>query len=153
MSYVIAIDCGTTGTRAMLYDLDKNAFVSSGNMPIKQIYPHPAWVEQNASEIYANTLASMLNVLESAPERDGVLGIGITNQRETVIAWNRRTGQPVCNAIVWQCRRTAGFCEGLRPHEGVIAEKTGLVVDPYFSASKIKWLFDNVPVTVLQMHH
>ena len=145
MSYVIAIDCGTTGTRAMLYDLDKNAFVSSGNMPIKQIYPHPAWVEQNASEIYANTLASMLNVLESAPERDGVLGIGITNQRETVIAWNRRTGQPVCNAIVWQCRRTAGFCEGLRPHEGVIAEKTGLVVDPYFSASKIRWILDNVP--------
>ncbi len=145
MSYIIAADCGTTGTRAMLYDLNLNKFVSSSSMPISQIYPHPGWVEENANEIYGNTLAAIISQLDAAPSASDVIGIGITNQRETVIAWDKRSGKPVCNAIVWQCRRTAEYCESLRQHEDEIKYKTGLIVDPYFSASKIRWILDNVP--------
>lgn len=148
MSYIVAADCGTTGTRAMLYDTALHKFVGSSHMPLTQIYPHPAWVEQNANELYGNTLASIIGQIDAAPSPSDVVGIGITNQRETVIAWDRRSGKPVYNAIVWQCRRTADACEKLKDKAELIREKTGLVVDPYFSATKIRWILDNVPAAM-----
>lgn len=144
MRYIVAIDEGTTSTRAMLYDLKKRSFVDSLNKPIKQIYPQPAWVEQNASEIYANTLANLIEMIELCPAPEEIAGIGITNQRETVVAWDRRSGHPVGNAIVWQCRRTSDFCASVPPARAAeIADKTGLKVDAYFSASKIKWILEH----------
>ena len=144
MRYIVAIDEGTTSTRAMLYDLKKRSFVDSLNKPIKQIYPQPARVEQNASEIYANTLANLIEMIELCPAPEEIAGIGITNQRETVVAWDRRSGHPVGNAIVWQCRRTSDFCASVPPARAAeIADKTGLKVDAYFSASKIKWILEH----------
>lgn len=144
MRYIIAIDEGTTSIRAMLYDLKKKAFTDSLNKPIRQIYPEPAWVEQNASEIYANTLANLIELIELCPSPEEIAGIGITNQRETVVAWDRRSGHPVGNAIVWQCRRTSDFCTAIPPEIArEIAAKTGLKTDAYFSASKIKWILDH----------
>ena len=145
MSYIVAADCGTTSTRAMLYDTEKGEFISSAGLPIGQIYPQPAWVEEDANEIYSNTAAVIMGQIDAAPDMTRVAGIGITNQRETVIAWDRRTGKPVCNAIVWQCRRTAEFCESVRDKADIIKYKTGLIIDPYFSASKMRWILDNVP--------
>ena len=147
MAYIAAIDEGTTGTRAVLYDLDKNKIIASKSSEIKQFYPKPSYVEENANEIYAETLASLVEVLEGADDIGKVVGIGITNQRETIIAWDKKTGKPLYNAIVWQCRRTADFMAELDVKYGdIIRRKTGLVMDAYFSASKIKWLIDNVPV-------
>ncbi len=147
MAYIAAIDEGTTGTRAVLYDLDKNKIIASKSSEIKQFYPEPSYVEENANEIYAETLASLVEVLEGADDIGKVVGIGITNQRETVIAWDKKTGKPLYNAIVWQCRRTADFMSELSEKYGdIIRRKTGLVMDAYFSASKIKWLIDNVPI-------
>ncbi len=146
MSYIIAVDEGTTSTRAALYDLEKRKIVLQKSSPIKQIYPKPSFVEENANEIYAETLSSLIEIIESAEDISDIRGIGITNQRETVIAWDRHTGRPLYNAIVWQCRRTSAFMEEIAPRYGkMIMEKTGLVMDAYFSASKIKWLIDNVP--------
>lgn len=147
MKYIIAIDEGTTSTRAVLYDLKKRRIVKQTATPISQIYPEPSWVEEDANEIYAHTLSSLIEVLESVPDISDVAGIAVTNQRETVIAWDKKTGKPLYNAIVWQCRRTADFMQKLaKDYGGVIREKTGLVMDAYFSAGKIKWLIDNVPV-------
>ncbi len=145
MSYIIAIDEGTTSTRAMLYDTDKKAFVDHESRKLHQFYPKAGWVEEDASEIYANTVAALLDLSGRVEVKD-VLSIAITNQRETVIMWDRLTGRPVYNAIVWQCRRTADYCKEI-PAEFVekIRDKTGLVVDAYFSATKIKWLLNNVP--------
>lgn len=145
MSYIIAIDEGTTSTRAMLYDTDKKAFVDHESRKLHQFYPKAGWVEEDASEIYANTVAALLDLSGRVEVKD-VLSIAITNQRETVIMWDKMTGRPVYNAIVWQCRRTADYCKEI-PSEFVekIRDKTGLVVDAYFSATKIKWLLNNVP--------
>lgn len=146
MSYIIAIDEGTTSTRAVLYDLEQKKIVMQKSSAISQIYPEPSFVEENANEIYAETLSSLIEILESADDVKKVKGIGITNQRETVIAWDKVTGKPLYNAIVWQCRRTADFISELsKTHGEIIRQKTGLVMDAYFSASKIKWLIDNVP--------
>ena len=146
MSYVIAIDEGTTSTRAVLYDLNQKKIIMQKSSAIKQIYPKPSFVEENANEIYAETLSSLIEILESADDVKKVKGIGITNQRETVIAWDKVTGKPLYNAIVWQCRRTADYISELsKTHGEIIRQKTGLVMDAYFSASKIKWLIDNVP--------
>lgn len=146
MSYIVAIDEGTTSTRAVLYDLEQRKIVQQKSSPINQIYPKPSFVEENANEIYAETLSSLIEILEGADDIKKVVGIGITNQRETVIAWDRLTGKPLYNAIVWQCRRTADFMAELdKTHGDIIRRKTGLVMDAYFSASKIKWLIDNVP--------
>ena len=146
MSYIVAIDEGTTSTRAVLYDLEQKKIVQQKSSPINQIYPKPSFVEENANEIYAETLSSLIEILEGADDIKKVVGIGITNQRETVIAWDRLTGKPLYNAIVWQCRRTADFMAELdKTHGDIIRRKTGLVMDAYFSASKIKWLIDNVP--------
>ena len=146
MAYIIAIDEGTTSTRAILYDLTKNKIVAQKSSRIKQFYPQAGFVEENASEIYAETLASLVEILELCDDASEVKGIGITNQRETVVAWDKRTGKPLYNAIVWQCRRTAEFMNDIaETHGDFIRKKTGLVCDAYFSASKMKWLLDNVP--------
>mgnify|MGYP001121232109 CR=1 FL=1 len=146
MAYIIAIDEGTTSTRAILYDLTKNKIVAQKSSRIKQFYPQAGFVEENASEIYAETLASLVEILELCDDASEVKGIGITNQRETVVAWDKRTGKPLYNAIVWQCRRTAEFMNAIaKTHGDFIRKKTGLVCDAYFSASKMKWLLDNVP--------
>lgn len=145
MSYILAVDCGTTSVRAMLYNVSANKFEGSSALPLAQTYPHPAWVEQDANELYANTIAAIISRLDAAPDIAEVAGIGITNQRETVIAWDRRSGKPICNAIVWQCRRTADFCKSISGEAESISYKTGLVIDPYFSASKMRWILDNVP--------
>ena len=146
MRYIVALDEGTTGTRAVLFDLKTKSIIRQKNSKIHQIYPSPAYVEENANEIYAETLSSLVEILESVDDLTLIAGIGVTNQRETVIAWDRRTGRPLYNAIVWQCRRTAEFMRSI--DESVtdkIREKTGLLPDAYFSASKIKWLIENVP--------
>ena len=146
MKYIVAIDEGTTSTRAVLYDLTERKIVKQRATPISQIYPKPSFVEEDANEIYAHTLSSLVEILESVSDVGDIAGIGITNQRETVIAWDKKTGKPLYNAVVWQCRRTAEFMRDLSAKYGkVIRAKTGLVMDAYFSASKIKWLIDNVP--------
>ena len=146
MKYIVAIDEGTTSTRAVLYDLKKKKIVKQISTPIGQIYPQPSYVEEDANEIYAHTLSSLVEIIESVSDTGDIAGIGITNQRETVIAWDKKTGKPLYNAIVWQCRRTAEYMKELSEKYGkTIREKTGLVMDAYFSASKIKWLIDNVP--------
>lgn len=145
--YIMAIDQGTTGTRVILVDQGGN-IVSSAYREISQIYPHPGWVEHNPREHWETTLACMREALEKAKAHPSqVAGIGITNQRETTIMWDKETGQPVYNAIVWQCRRTAPICENLkaRGFEEKVREKTGLTIDAYFSATKIKWILENVP--------
>ena len=146
MRYIVAIDEGTTSTRAVLYDVKKNAIVKQTATNIKQIYPAPSFVEEDANAIYAHTLSSLVEVLECVPDLGELAGIGITNQRETVVAWDKNTGKPLYNAIIWQCRRTAEMMSSLENDYGeTIRRKTGLVMDAYFSASKIKWLIDNVP--------
>ena len=145
--YVIALDQGTTSSRAIVFDR-QGAVVSVAQYPFRQIYPKPGWVEHDPMDI----LGSQLQALRDAVEMSGVsageiAGIGITNQRETTIVWDRTTGKPVYNAIVWQCRRTAGECDALSA-EGMgayVRDKTGLLIDAYFSGTKIKWILDNVP--------
>ncbi len=146
--YVIALDQGTTSSRAMLIDAQGRA-VSSVQRPFPQIYPHPGWVEHNPQDILSSQLGALTELLVSNSLTPADIdSIGITNQRETTVVWNRETGEPVFNAIVWQCRRTAPIIEELAADPDVvraIREKTGLVPDAYFSASKIKWILDNVP--------
>ena len=135
----LAIDQGTTSSRAILFDQNGNSLFSA-QQEFRQIFPHPGWVEHDPEEIWQSVLDVCHQVVEQA-DKDGlkIAGIGITNQRETTLVWDRTTGQPVYNAIVWQDRRTADICAGLT-EQGAAAEIeqcTGLVVDPYFSASKI----------------
>ncbi|WP_419852696.1 glycerol kinase GlpK [Actinobacillus pleuropneumoniae] len=144
--YIIALDQGTTSSRAVL--LDKNAnIVEVSQREFTQIYPQVGWVEHNPMEIWA-TQSSTLNevVAKVGITSDKIAAIGITNQRETTIVWEKETGKPVYNAIVWQCRRTADICAKLKEdgHEAYIRKTTGLVVDPYFSGTKVKWILDNV---------
>lgn len=145
--YVIALDQGTTSSRAVLFDRAGRP-VASVQRPFPQIYPQPGWVEHDPHDILSSQLGALTELLVSeglAP--DDVDSIGITNQRETTIVWNRLTGEPVCNAIVWQCRRTTEMIERLCADPEVarrITATTGLIPDPYFSASKIKWILDNV---------
>ena len=113
--YIVALDEGTTSTRAVLYDVVTDRIIMQKSSPIEQFYPEPSFVEENANEIYAETLSSLVEVLESADDIHEIAGIGITNQRETVIAWDKETGKPLYNAIVWQCRRTAEYMRRLGP--------------------------------------
>lgn len=142
----LAIDQGTTSSRAILFDKNGNSFLSA-QQEFRQIFPHPGWVEHDPEEIWQSVLAVCHQVIGEAGKAGlTIAGIGITNQRETTLIWDRQTGQPVYNAIVWQDRRTADICARLTA-EGAAAEIercTGLVVDPYFSASKISWILDNV---------
>ncbi len=144
--YILSLDEGTTSARAILFDRDAKA-VSVAQHEIKQIYPAPGMVEQDPMDIYANQYASLIEcIAKSGIDSQEIAAVGITNQRETVIAWNKNTGKPVCNAIVWQCRRTADICRELQnaDYEEYIRNTTGLRIDPYFSGTKIKWILDNV---------
>lgn len=144
--YVLAVDQGTTSSRAIVFNHD-SATVGEAQKEFTQHYPRPGWVEHDANEIWEVTLGVIKDALEDAGVSAGSLaGIGITNQRETVVMWDRRTGEPVHRAIVWQDRRGAGICDDLvaRGYEKLVRDKAGLTVDAYFSGSKVKWLLDNV---------
>lgn len=144
--HILALDQGTTSSRAIVFS-DSGDIVSVAQQEYEQIFPKPGWVEHNATDIWDSQLAVAREALEKAGLRaGGVSAIGITNQRETVVFWNRETGEPIHNAIVWQDRRTAEFCSKLQDagHAGRIASITGLVIDAYFSGSKIHWLLENV---------
>ncbi|QJQ31191.1 glycerol kinase [Sphingomonas lacunae] len=144
--YIVVLDEGTTSTRAILYAPDGTVIATKGR-ELDQHYPEPGRVEHDAVQIWQRTLACARAVIERAGGADRIAAIGITNQRETVVAWDRRTGQPIHRAIVWQDRRTADFCETLRGagHETEVQRRTGLLLDPYFSGTKMRWLLDNVP--------
>lgn len=145
--YVIALDQGTTSSRAIIFD-SKGTPVAVGQYPFPQIFPKPGWVEHDPMVILDTQLRAMAEAFEkSGLSPTDIAGIGITNQRETTIVWEKATGKPVYNAIVWQCRRTAPLCEELEK-AGIgdyVQEKTGLLIDAYFSGTKIKWILDNVP--------
>lgn len=146
-AYAAAIDQGTTGTRFMIFD-HAGQVIASAYQEHQQIYPKPGWVEHNPMEIWNVTCQVIRRAFdESSIQPQQVLGIGITNQRETTIVWDRTTGQPLCNAIVWQCTRTRDICQQLIQQglEPLIRERTGLVIATYFSGPKIKWILDNVP--------
>lgn len=144
--YILALDEGTTSARAILFDKDAN-IISMAQHEIRQIYPRPGWVEQDPMEIYANQYASLTEcVVKSGVSPSEIAAVGITNQRETTVVWSSRTGKPIYNAIVWQCRRTSDICKNLERdgHSEYIRKATGLRIDPYFSGTKIKWILDNV---------
>lgn len=145
--YILALDQGTTSSRAILFDRELQ-ICASAQQEFPQIYPYPGWVEHDPEILWQSQRDVMLAALERAkcdPAR--VAALGLANQRETVVVWNRRTGKPIHNAIVWQCRRTASLCESLKKKgmENRIREKTGLVLDAYFSATKLQWVLENVP--------
>lgn len=146
MSYVIALDEGTTSTRAVLYNTKTDRIEKVRSVAIKQHYPKPSFVEESATEIYSASYSALMEILEET-DVSCVEGIGITNQRESVIAWSKSTQKPLYNAIIWQCRRTSEYCESLEEagYLPKIAKKTGLKIDPYFSATKMRWLLLNVP--------
>ncbi len=144
--YILSLDEGTTSARAILFDKDAH-IVAMAQHEIPQIYPHPGWVEQDPMDIYANQYAALTEcIAKSGIDPEEIAAVGITNQRETVIAWNKTTGKPIYNAIVWQCRRTADICRILEGegHADYIRKTMGLRIDPYFSGTKIKWILDNV---------
>lgn len=140
--YILAIDQGTTGTTTILYN-KKGQLVDKAYRPFTQIYPKPGWVEHDPLEIWQTVTDSVAEL--TARNGGQITALGITNQRETTILWDDRSGKPVHNAIVWQCRRTAEQCDALQEHSALFRRKTGLPIDAYFSATKIKWLLDNVP--------
>ena len=144
--YIIALDQGTTSSRAIVFDKEQN-ILGVSQKEFTQIYPKEGWVEHDPLEIWATQYGVLQEVIAKTNiSQDEVAAIGITNQRETTIVWDKNTGAPVYNAIVWQCRRTADICDNLKAKglEGYIKENTGLVVDAYFSGTKIKWILDNV---------
>lgn len=146
--YVLALDQGTTSSRAILFDKHGN-IVTKAQHEFNQIYPHPGWVEHNPMEILYSQFQSVTEVIsKNRIYPSDIAAIGITNQRETTVLWDKATGKPIYNAIVWQCRRTAEMCEEIKKDDALcryIKDHTGLVVDAYFSATKIKWVLDNVP--------
>lgn len=145
--YIISLDQGTTSSRAVVFDKEEAKIISIKNIPLNQIYPEPGWVEHDPVEIWKGQLEVMRSVFkESGVPQDELACIGITNQRETVVVWDRNTGKPINNAIVWQCRRTTPICYDLKINglTEKIKKKTGLVIDAYFSGTKIKWILDNV---------
>ena len=145
--FVLALDQGTTSSRAILFDASGTS-VGVAQKEFTQIYPKAGWVEHDAMEIWGTQSGVAREVLEKTGTRpDEIAAIGITNQRETTVVWEKATGKPIYNAIVWQCRRTASICDELKARglEGYIRENTGLVVDAYFSGTKVKWILDNVP--------
>ncbi len=144
--FLVAIDQGTTSTRVILFDVKGNVKFTS-QFEFKQYFPENGWVEHNPNEIWLTTLKALKKVIKKASILNGIIiSIGITNQRETTILWNKKNGKPIYNAIVWQDRRTQQYCEKLKKkkYENSFRKKTGLFIDPYFSATKIKWILDNV---------
>jgi len=145
MRAILAIDQGTTGTTVAVMNI-RGELLGSVNHEFPQIYPKPGWVEHDPEAIWSSVIKGIRAVFRKGFCRpDEVACIGITNQRETALLWERASGQAVGNAIVWQCRRTASFCEGLRKKgvEPMVRDRTGLVLDPYFSASKFRWLLND----------
>src|SRR5215470_1523015 len=160
--YMVALDQGTTSSRSMVFD-KKGNIVSVAQKEFKQIFPKPGWVEHDAEEIWSTQFGTMAEAVARAKiTMKQIAGVGITNQRETTVVWERNSGKPICNAIVWQDRRTAAFCDELKKMdapvetgnalslpsnsmEEFIKQKTGLVIDAYFSGSKLKWILDHVP--------
>jgi len=144
--YVIALDQGTTSSRAIAFDANSN-IIGSRSEEFKQIYPKPGWVEHNPFDIINSQMNALQSLIKDfSIKEDEISAIGITNQRETIVMWNKITGEPIYNAIVWQCRRSADICEQLinDGYKELIHNKTGLIIDAYFSGTKIKWLLDNV---------
>ena len=145
--FIVAIDQGTTSSRAILFNT-RGKLLFKSQLEFKQYFPKNGWVEHNPEEIWTKTKKVLVNVINKSRKLKGeILTIGITNQRETTILWDKLSGKPVYNAIVWQDRRTADFCNKYRSikRERLINRKTGLLIDPYFSATKIKWIIENVP--------
>jgi glycerol kinase len=144
--YILALDQGTTSSRSIIFDKQGN-IISVAQKEFKQIFPQPGWVEHDAEEIWSTQYGTMAEAVAKANiTMKQVAGIGITNQRETTVVWERSTGKPIYYAIVWQDRRTAAYCDELKAagHANMIQQKTGLVIDAYFSATKLKWILDNV---------
>ena len=144
--YIMALDAGTTSNRCILFDEAGN-ICSMAQKEFRQFFPNPGWVEHDANEIWSTQLGvavEAMNMIKA--EAKDIAAIGITNQRETAIVWNKETGEPVYNAIVWQCRRTSDMADQLKAKglEDIYRQKTGLIIDAYFSATKIKWILDNV---------
>ena len=144
--YVMALDAGTTSNRAIIFD-KRGQIISVAQKEFTQIFPQPGWVEHDANEIWSTMLGVAVEaIMKAGATAKDIAGIGIANQRETTIVWDKNTGEPVCNAIVWQCRRTSKYCDSLK-EEGLtdfFREKTGLVIDAYFSATKLRWILENV---------
>lgn len=146
MKYIVALDQGTTSSRAIIFNQDYQ-IVGSAQKEFTQIYPKEGWVEHDPMEIWASQSGVLTEVIaKTGISTHDILGIGITNQRETVVIWDKNTGRPIYNAIVWQCRRTASICDKLKEQglQDYVRENTGLVIDAYFSGTKIKWILDNV---------
>ena len=147
--YILSFDQGTTSSRAILFD-KAGSIIATAQQEFTQIFPQSGWVEHDAMEIWGSQSGVARQVLEKTGTRpDEVAAIGITNQRETTVVWDKNTGKPVYNAIVWQCRRTAPICDELKAKGWTdkIREKTGLIIDAYFSGTKVKWILDNVAGT------
>ncbi|MEQ1531360.1 MAG: FGGY family carbohydrate kinase, partial [Methylococcales bacterium] len=147
MSYIIAIDQGTSSSRCVIYDNNASP-IAMAQQEFTQYFPQPGWVEHDAEEIWQTQLAVVKQAMQQAGlSASAIAGIGITNQRETTVIWDRQTGKPIYHAIVWQDRRTADICTALKAAglEDLLTDKTGLVLDAYFSATKISWLLDHVP--------
>jgi glycerol kinase len=144
--YVLAIDQGTTSSRAILFDRAGD-IVGSAQREFAQIFPHPGWVEHDPREILTSVYATLTELLSRGQiDPRHIAALGITNQRETTVVWDRATGQPIHNAIVWQSRQSHAICERLKSdgHEALIRERTGLLIDAYFSATKVRWILDHV---------
>ncbi|MCJ8343577.1 MAG: glycerol kinase GlpK [Cetobacterium sp.] len=148
MKYIISLDQGTTSSRAIIFDQSQN-IIGKAQREFNQIYPKEGWVEHDPMEIWASQSGVLAEAIAKAGiTQQDIIALGITNQRETTIVWNKNTGKPVYNAIVWQCRRTAHICKELKKIQGLedyVKENTGLIIDAYFSGTKIKWILDNVP--------
>jgi glycerol kinase len=146
-SYVLSLDQGISSSRAILFD-QEGAPVAEASREFPQLYPQAGWVEHDPEELWSSQLDAAHDVLaRAAVEPSQVAAVGITNQRETTVVWERASGRPLCNAIVWQCRRTAPMCEQMRRRglEPLVRERTGLIIDAYFSATKLRWILDHVP--------
>ena len=144
--YVMALDAGTTSNRCILFN-EKGEMCSVAQKEFTQYFPKPGWVEHNANEIWSTQLGVAVEAMQNiGATADDIAAIGITNQRETAIVWDKETGEPVYHAIVWQCRRTSAYCDTLKEQgfTEMIQKKTGLVIDAYFSATKVKWILDHV---------
>ncbi|NLD26820.1 MAG: glycerol kinase, partial [Acholeplasmataceae bacterium] len=147
MNYILALDQGTTSSRAIVFD-KHGEIIGLAQQEFAQIYPHNGWVEHNPMDILGSQVGVVAEALIRANiSAKDIAAIGITNQRETTIVWDKNTGKPVYNAIVWQCRRTAEYCEQLKKqgYEEIVYQKTGLIIDAYFSATKVRWILENVP--------
>ena len=144
--YILSLDQGTTSSRAIIFNKE-GEIVHIAQREFTQYFPQPGWVEHNANEIWGSILSVIASVLtESGIQPAQIAGIGITNQRETTVVWDKQTGKPIYHAIVWQSRQTQDICHSLKEkgYESIIRDKTGLLLDPYFSATKVKWILDHV---------